>query len=677
MGKKGKKTKKQLEDELAKAQEEQRKVDEVNRLKKLEDQAKLEQEDRIDREKGRKAHAEEADRLELENSLVEQLKSERKQTLEYEMEKIEERAAWQKFLGCVTRPDPRFENQITTYISQEEEELEVEAQGELSANRTIEENVYKAIEKCKYAEEIIADLDEIWCLAKEEDDVPKQEWCLRYKKQIRKMLERTIDWASSVLMQRVIDFDRAGQVNTRQEIFPYPEYGSSGLVSLPLPADSKADNIKLGFWGHLQTKGFRAKVIDWTKLGIQLELPKSIAMQAIGHYIGVRALYTAHDWVTFDAPSVQSGVPTLALGGVMRVDLLSIPIFPKQVNNWLMRTEPPRDEFLPSPSPNPPGPSFYPIRLTYPSETASTAAGTLQPCKLDFRVPDHVCLKATKVTVSWWDDSNNGWSDDSITEVQWFEETRSISFFSLRLAAFAITQERHSDLPYKWWQIRSLAPQEAELAVQANRFEIRILITTAGVSLLGPVLPELKGLMYEKEGNPPVRRILRPGQLLRELQRSGINMMPTDEDAQFIENLTPKAGETEARAYSDLSEIAGIFDITSSRHNRKLPTDKAICRIRENLHYEEYDSLDVEGEADYKSVLFWPNKCALVQSLESISPCNEDVLVGHGTHASMTLALESVASPEGKQRLGVSGANVRFIENVRKTMSMIRLLSFI
>ena len=51
--------------------------------------------------------------------------------------------------GCVTRPDPRFENQITTYISQEEEELEVEAQGELSANRTIEENVYKAIEKCK------------------------------------------------------------------------------------------------------------------------------------------------------------------------------------------------------------------------------------------------------------------------------------------------------------------------------------------------------------------------------------------------------------------------------------------------------------------------------------------------------------------------------------------------
>ena len=40
------------------------------RIKKLEDGARLEQEDRISREKNRKMQAEEADRLELENSLV-------------------------------------------------------------------------------------------------------------------------------------------------------------------------------------------------------------------------------------------------------------------------------------------------------------------------------------------------------------------------------------------------------------------------------------------------------------------------------------------------------------------------------------------------------------------------------------------------------------------------------
>ena len=52
------------------------------------------------------------------------MKNERKQNLEYALEKIEEKNAWAKFLACNTRPDPRFEDQITTYISQEEEDLQ-------------------------------------------------------------------------------------------------------------------------------------------------------------------------------------------------------------------------------------------------------------------------------------------------------------------------------------------------------------------------------------------------------------------------------------------------------------------------------------------------------------------------------------------------------------------------
>ena len=39
-----------------------------------------------------------------------------------------------------------------------------------------------------------------------------------------------------------------------------------------------------------------------------------------------------------------------------------------------------------------------------------------------------------------------------------------------------------------------------------------------------------------------------------------------------------------------------------------------------------YDSLDVESEQDYKALLFWPNKCAFVQSLESVAPCVEDLV---------------------------------------------------
>eukprot|EP00971_Amphidinium_carterae_P302639 6013449-Amphidinium_carterae.1 len=40
----------------------------------------------------------------------------------------------------------------------------------------------------------------------------------------------------------------------------------------------QADRIKVGFWGHLQSKGFRAKQIDMQKVAIALDLPKSIAV---------------------------------------------------------------------------------------------------------------------------------------------------------------------------------------------------------------------------------------------------------------------------------------------------------------------------------------------------------------------------------------------------------------
>lgn len=95
------------------------------------------------------------------------------------------------------------------------------------------------------------------------------------------------------------------------------------------------DSIKVGFWGHLQSKGFRAKSIEFPKIQVDLELPKSIALQSIGHCIGVRALYSSYDGVRGKDPSHMS------VGGVLRVDLLSIPPFSKRVKGWTIRQVPP------------------------------------------------------------------------------------------------------------------------------------------------------------------------------------------------------------------------------------------------------------------------------------------------------------------------------------------------
>ena len=81
-------------------------------------------------------------------------------------------------------------------------------------------------------------------------------------------------------------------------------------------------------------------------------------------------------------------------------------------------------------------------------------------------------------------------------------------------------------------------------------------------------------------------RIRSPATLLNELRECGLNLMPRASDADQLQGYTPKHPETQARAYSDLSEIASFYDIASSRHNKDLPPERALVRIRDNEMHE-------------------------------------------------------------------------------------------
>jgi len=225
--------------------------------------------------------------------------------------------------------------------------------------------------------------------------------------------------------------------------------------------------------------------------------------------------------------------------------------------------------------------------------------------------------------------------------------------------------------------------------VQAARYELHFVISEEGLRLKGPELPELHSIMYTESleggdgtagGKEP--RIRSPATLLCELRESGLNLLPEDGDAEFLEGYTPKVYDTQARAYSDLSEIAAYYDIASSKHNKGLAPEKAMVRIRENLQREEHDPLDPDCDSDYQSIMFFPDKACFIKSLEQKSPCNESLLQNHLTHASLYLCFDKhptlgAGKTEVLQRLEVTCANVRFIESVRQTMALMRLLSFV
>mmetsp|Transcript_55421 Transcript_55421/g.154416 ORF Transcript_55421/g.154416 Transcript_55421/m.154416 type:complete len:639 (+) Transcript_55421:104-2020(+) len=637
MPKRGKKkTKAQLEAELNKAAEDQLNQDNQEHLKKLEEDALSEHKKRLFWELDAKCRVEEAERLEEENKRVNTMKGERKHDLEYEQQKLEDQINWQKFISCTSRPNVAFENEITTYMTMVREEQV--------------QKMEDAMQKCHESEEIVGDLMELYCKAREDGNLERQNWCMKYINEIRNLEMELIDEATAYLLQFI----------EKQEVKGHPQ--------VLLSWGQSTDDIKVGFWGHLMNKGFRAKQIDHPKIQIGLDLPKSIALQSMGHCIGVRSLYTTYDG------SCGKDRSQMAVGGMIRVDLLSIPPFSKKVKGWTIRQIPSPGQEL--------------LRLPYPNtDTAASTAIGASPCKVEYKVPAHAIVRKSP-TISWWDTQTEAWSTEGITELNWEPEVRKVSFFSARLASFSITQERHLDLPYQWWVIRPVAPLVCYMTVRAARYELEFVISEDGLRLKGPDLPELFDLMYDTVGNERHARVRSPATLLCELRDCGLNLMPEDSDAEFLEGYTVKNPATQARAYSDLSEIAAHWDIASSRHNKSLPenrfgpgSDRAIVRIRENLLCEQYDPLDPDCDVDYQGVMFFPDKVCFVQSLEGRSPCNETPVAGHFTHASLYLCFEQ-APNTGKQdselleRLRVNSANVRFIEAVRQTMALMRLLSF-
>merc|ERR1712194_967674 len=132
----------------------------------------------------------------------------------------------------------------------------------------------------------------------------------------------------------------------------------------------------------------------------------------------------------------------------------------------------------------------------------------------------------------------------------------------------------------------------------------------------------------------------------------------------------------------DLSEIAAYYDIASSRHNRHLPQERALVRVRENPLCDEFDPLDPDCDIDYQAIMFFPDKSCFVQSLEQTTACNEAVKLGHCTHGSLYLCFDKVPTSgpnhmENLARLEVTCGSARFVEAVRQTMQLMRLLCFV
>merc|ERR1711871_849577 len=100
----------------------------------------------------------------------------------------------------------------------------------------------------------------------------------------------------------------------------------------------------------------------------------------------------------------------MSVGGMIRVDLLSIPPFSKKMKSWTIRQIPPPGQEL--------------TRLPYPNNEHPSTGGAiaLQPCNVSYKVPAHVIVRKGP-TISWWDEKAEKWSSENIAQIAWESET--------------------------------------------------------------------------------------------------------------------------------------------------------------------------------------------------------------------------------------------------------------
>jgi hypothetical protein len=87
-----------------------------------------------------------------------------------------------------------------------------------------------------------------------------------------------------------------------------------------------------------------------------------------------------------------------------------------------------------------------------------------------------------------------------------------------------------------------------------------------------------------------------PGLLLLRLQRSGLNLLPLDDDAKFARKALREPG-TEALMHMQLSEIAHCFEIKGSPFNSSRPANEVLFSVRLNNRLDELLLDDVNAYA--------------------------------------------------------------------------------
>ena len=499
MGKKkgGKKSKKALEEERLRLEEEAR-IAEEERLKQ-------EEEDRVRREAEEKEAAalllkrtgEEQERLAAQRGAWAEWRSARAARLAASRAEATQRREWGRYVACLDTPNPEDERACNVYLADlrqrptEEDRLRFDGRG---GEPSLLEHTMGVVEKghTVIMEASLMALE----LAGEAGD-PKQAARLeRYVADVRKALAEVLARCSAHVCDHAETYTNADK---------------------EAQLEAGGASARCGLWLNL-ARNPRIKAVEFPGTGLGMELPKPLAMAPVA----IRMVHLNDN----EFEDRTKGELT-AVGGVLRVDTLTLPLPPKAVADWTLRAsvagvegrEPERDADVKE------GLAHY----VYPAADASFAS--IAPVAVHFKVPESVLLPEEHI-VALWDEAQGMWSTRGIANVAWDAESRTITFETRYLGSFALVKSRVASLPYNKWAFGPAAEGGYSLSVTLrDGHEVRLSIAQGGACQLAG----LSEAWRFRSALPSLKQLDTPEKILGSLAKLGVQVTPAGtRDAKYV-----------------------------------------------------------------------------------------------------------------------------------------------
>jgi hypothetical protein len=245
------------------------------------------------------------------------------------------------------------------------------------------------------------------------------------------------------------------------------------------------------------------------------------------------------------------------------------------------------------------------VDLPYPSERSEAKEDGEEeeeqlPVIVTYTAPDFIITVDGPPLFGWWDAKDKTWCLDGIEPDRYEVKDKNRSGTGKRvmevvvkikqLKPFAMIQFRALDFPYRSWSIRPISHEAVMLRLRGSRFTVELELKNGKAALREPRFEVLQDQGLQDTFLPP-------GVLLMRLARTGLNIMPNDDDSKFTRKPLRAPG-LEPYLHEQISMVAHCFEIKGSPFNCARPSHQTLFCVRINNQLDEVLIGDIEAKEE-------------------------------------------------------------------------------